>query len=397
MRTENDGMHFAVEIGSADTGDVTADARSQRFRSELASVPSNATVSVSQLLDQDWRLLVSSPTGGESTVGSLAEWFKVLNDDPAASGRISMTLGPDAVEQAGPAVADELVQLLRAALPLEVAAEAAMKDPVQALVSGLLWDEDRARSLIALTRRAKQLPFAGPPGTGKTLAAPILAGALADESRIKLVQFHPTYAYEDFVEGIRPVISESASTDGADGTTSSSSSGLRYEIRDGVFKEIVRDARSTPPEAAHFLIVDEINRANLPRVLGELLFALEYRGEQNKVELAYSTDEFYVPENLWVIGTMNTADRSVALLDAAMRRRFKEVRFDIAGCLRDDIGAPPSRGGGCPRRRIRIRIIRIYRACGRPRTSGSRSLRVPGSTDRGLLIERGRVLVALPS
>jgi len=81
--------------------------------------------------------------------------------------------------------------------------------------------------------------------------------------------------------------------------------------------------------ARHFLIIDEINRANLPRVLGELLFALKYRGKDNAVELPYSGELLHVPENLWLIGTMNTADRSVALMDAAMRRRFKEVRFDV--------------------------------------------------------------------
>ena len=329
-RLDQEGLHLAVQIGAADSGDVAADERGQRFRAELASLPSEVTAPVEGLVDQGWGLTVTSGATGTTTIDSLPAWFKALNDDPAATGSIDHTLDPVAVEQAGVGVVDEVNQLLQKALPLEAAAEAAMKDPVQALVNGLLWDEDRARSLIALTRRAKQLLFAGPPGTGKTLAARILAGALADESRIKLVQFHPTYAYEDFVEGIRPVIAELVDPDGADSAAANTTtSGLRYEIRDGVFKELVGAATSTPPEAAHFLIVDEINRANLPRVLGELLFALEYRGEQNKVELAYSTDDFYVPENLWVIGTMNTADRSVALLDAAMRRRFKEVRFDV--------------------------------------------------------------------
>lgn len=169
------------------------------------------------------------------------------------------------------------------------------------------------------------------------MAARILAAALADEARVKLVQFHPTYAYEDFVEGIRPVMDDaprSSRVSTASGTDDpnaleTSSAGLRYSIRPGVFKQIVNDARSAPDGAPHFLIIDEINRANLPRVLGELLFALEYRGPENEVELAYSAETFYVPDNLWVIGTMNTADRSVALLDAAMRRRFKEVRFDV--------------------------------------------------------------------
>ena len=303
-----------------------ADARGQRFRSELASLSDDVLKPVEELLHQGWGLSTESTTG-VTPVHLLEDWFSSLVDDPAISGTISRTLDPVDVEQAGAAVADELSNLVKQALPLDAAAEAAMKDPVQALVNGLLWDEDRARNLIALTKRARQLIFSGPPGTGKTLAARILAAALADQGRIKLVQFHPTYAYEDFVEGIRPVLDEQPASD--DAGVTAAAAGLRYQIRDGVFKQIVEDAIAAPPVAAHFLIIDEINRANLPRVLGELLFALEYRGEENQVDLAYSSDGFYVPENLWVIGTMNTADRSVALLDAAMRRRFKEVRFDV--------------------------------------------------------------------
>ena len=326
---DENGLHLAVHIGAADSGDTAADARGQRFRTELASLPDETTAPIATLLEQGWRLSTIT-AAGETTVDAPRDWLKALVNDPTATGTISRTLEPAAVEEAGPAIADQLSQLLRDALPLDVAAEAAMRDPVQALVSGLLWDEDRARNLIALTRRARQLLFAGPPGTGKTLAARILAAALADESRIKLVQFHPTYAYEDFVEGIRPVMDERPATgESGDQPNVITTAGLRYRIRDGVFKQIVEAAQSAPSEAAHFLIIDEINRANLPRVLGELLFALEYRGEENQVALAYSTDAFYVPENLWVIGTMNTADRSVALLDAAMRRRFKEVRFDV--------------------------------------------------------------------
>jgi 5-methylcytosine-specific restriction protein B len=330
---DENGLHLAVQIGAADSGDPAADARGQRFRAELASLTDEATTPVGTLLEQGWGLSTAS-SAGETTFDSTRDWLKALVDEPTTSGRISRTLDPAAVEQAGAGVADQLSQLLREVLPVDSAAEAAMRDPVQALVNGLLWDEDRARNLIALTRRARQLLFAGPPGTGKTLAARILADALADESRIKLVQFHPTYAYEDFVEGIRPVMDEQSAdgqgdTEGDNQEQEESTAGLRYRIRPGVFKQIVKAAQSAPGEAAHFLIIDEINRANLPRVLGELLFALEYRGPENEVELAYSTDAFYVPENLWVIGTMNTADRSVALLDAAMRRRFKEVRFDV--------------------------------------------------------------------
>lgn len=95
-----------------------------------------------------------------------------------------------------------------------------------------------------------------------------------------------------------------------------------------MLREVIASATSDP-EQSHFLVIDEINRANLPRVLGELLFALEYRGEGNEVVLPYSGESITMPDNLWLIGTMNTADRSVALMDAAMRRRFKEFRLDV--------------------------------------------------------------------
>lgn len=325
-RLDQDGLHLEVRVGAADSGDPAADDRAQRFRAELASLPDEALQPVAGLIQQGWAFSTIS-TAGKTPFNSLDDWLAALTDDPAATGSISRTLDPTTVEQAGSAIAVELSDLLKEVLPLDAAAEAAMKDAVQALVKGLLWDEERARNLIALTKRTRQLIFAGPPGTGKTLAARILAAALADESRIKLVQFHPTYAYEDFVEGIRPVVDEKSVS--ADTGGSASAAGLHYQLRDGAFKQIADAAADAPAEAAHFLIIDEINRANLPRVLGELLFALEYRGAENRVELAYSSQEFYVPENLWIIGTMNTADRSVALLDAAMRRRFKEVRFDV--------------------------------------------------------------------
>lgn len=327
-RLDDDGLHLVMQVGAANSGDAAADARRERFRSELANLPDAVVSPLADLTQKGWELTTASSVGETPSV-SVKDWLKALVDDPSVSGSVSRSIGPSAVEKAGSAIADELGQFLTQVLPLDTAAESAMKDPVQALVNGLHWDENRARNLIALTGRARQLLFAGPPGTGKTLAARILAAAVADESRIKLVQFHPTYAYEDFVEGIRPVLDEqSVSTTESNDGLDTATVGLRYQIRDGVFKQIVR-AASASPDAAHFLIIDEINRANLPRVLGELLFALEYRGEENPVELAYSGDGFYVPENLWVIGTMNTADRSVALLDAAMRRRFKEVRFDV--------------------------------------------------------------------
>ena len=147
-----------------------------------------------------------------------------------------------------------------------------------------------------------QVIFFGPPGTAKTFSARELANCLAgDKQRTKLVQFHASYAYEDFVEGWRP------------------QENGQFIIKNGPLKEMALKASKHPKET-FVLVIDEINRANLSKVLGELLFLLEYRGDT--ISLQYSNREFTIPENLKIIGTMNTADRSIALVDGALRRRF---------------------------------------------------------------------------
>lgn len=162
---------------------------------------------------------------------------------------------------------------------------------------------NEVRELILFRR---QLVFYGPPGTGKTFLARKLAERFCgSRDRVHLVQFHPSYAYEDFVEGYRPVQSGG------------------FELVAGPLLDAAEQARSA--DGPVVLVIDEINRANVAKVLGELYFLLEYRGEN--IRLQYSRRPFQLPENLWIIGTMNTADRSIALLDAALRRRFFFVPF----------------------------------------------------------------------
>ena len=166
----------------------------------------------------------------------------------------------------------------------------------------LLWLQET----VELLAEKRQLIFYGPPGTGKTYIAKHLGRHIAGSNEaVRLIQLHPSYAYEDFFEGFRPV-----STDGQ----------LSYTLARGPLRLLADQARQKP-ETPYVLIVDEINRGNIAKVFGELYFLLEYRDEA--ISLQYSPGEqFSLPANLYVIGTMNTADRSIALVDSALRRRF---------------------------------------------------------------------------
>jgi len=180
----------------------------------------------------------------------------------------------------------------------------------------------------ATLRRKGQLIFYGPPGTGKTYRALAAArelaarrafrktyadGSLKEKNQIdgpqglvRICTFHPGYGYEDFIEGFRP-----RTTGGQ----------MTFELRDGIFKTLCNDARRQL-DRHFFLIVDEINRGDLPRIFGELMTVIERDKRDMPITLALSTEQFGVPENVFVIGTMNTADRSISLLDTALRRRF---------------------------------------------------------------------------
>ena len=166
----------------------------------------------------------------------------------------------------------------------------------------------------ALSGSMRQGLFYGPPGTGKTWVAHHLAQHLATSpENVQVVQFHPAYSYEDFIEGLRP-------------TTAGESGMLEYTVRPGLFQQLCNEARRASGET-FVLIMDEINRADVAAVFGELLLLLEYRGDRTVV-LPYSQRRFSIPRNLILLGTMNTADRSLALVDFALRRRFNAFPLD---------------------------------------------------------------------
>ena len=170
-------------------------------------------------------------------------------------------------------------------------------------------------------KNKKNIILQGAPGVGKTFAAKRLAYSIMgekDEGRIEFVQFHQNYSYEDFMMGYKPV------NDG-------------FELKYGIFYRFCQKA-ANQPDKDFFFIIDEINRGNMSKIFGELLMLIErdYRG--TKATLAYNGMTFSVPKNLYIIGMMNTADRSLAMIDYALRRRFSffdiEPGFDSAGFMK---------------------------------------------------------------
>jgi 5-methylcytosine-specific restriction protein B len=188
-------------------------------------------------------------------------------------------------------------------------------------------EEQLATWTRAIDRHGQAIVY-GPPGTGKTFVSEHLARHLVggNDGFTDLVQFHPAYSYEDFMQGIRPSVTEEGSLD--------------YSMVPGRFMEFCRraDLRTGPC----VLIIDEINRANLARVFGELMYLMEYRGRW--IPLA-GGERFGIPENVRILGTMNTADRSIALVDHALRRRFAFLAlypdFDVLRAFHRKTGYDP--------------------------------------------------------
>ena len=213
-----------------------------------------------------------------------------------------------------PDYVQKLLDLFAEDTPEEVSEQKEIKYPPYSkddFLNEVYMDEDTYNTLTELLEAKYNVILQGAPGVGKTFAAKRLAYSIMgqkDTSRVAMVQFHQSYSYEDFIQGYRP------SKEG-------------FELENGAFYKFCKEAEEDN-ERPYFFIIDEFNRGNLSKILGELMMLIEKDKRGEKIKLLYSNEWFTVPQNVRIIGMMNTADRSLALMDYALRRRF--AFFDFA-------------------------------------------------------------------
>lgn len=310
-----------------DYGHKSASYRRQRFdeferflhqmrEDDLVLVTSHQSVYLGEI---SGRPFFTESEGGRSNLRRSVRWLNA--DDPADRSVLRPPLPALLADQAyvidlteADSVLRRLAEQYRASeVPLVEAPELSFPEITTELAEELLVTPEWLRMVTDRLWNRKQIVLYGPPGTGKTWLARKLASHLTggQDHAKALVQFHPSFTYEDFVEGYRP--------------RATSGGGLAFEQVSGPFSKLAEDAAdnlATP----YILIIDELNRANVAKVFGELYFLLEYRDEA--IFLQYSPEkQFQLPPNLFVIATMNTADRSIGQIDQAMRRRFAFIEL----------------------------------------------------------------------
>jgi 5-methylcytosine-specific restriction protein B len=242
------------------------------------------------------------------------EKHNVEFNDETFSSKVVDALRRSALAQGRPI----LVKEIGGSMPAE-------KISLRELAERTNFTQPELEEIESLLLDKKHIIFEGPPGAGKTYMAELFARYFTGnplkgphDERLKIVQFHQSYGYEDFVQGIRPETNKRGQ--------------IEYHVRSGIFKRLCRVAERIRDRSGRgknvVIIIDEINRGNISRILGELLFLLEYRDKQ--VTLPYSRPEdpeFSIPTNVYLLGTMNTTDRSLAQIDYALRRRFYFYRM----------------------------------------------------------------------
>jgi MoxR-like ATPase len=269
-----------------------------RWVHSAEDVPQYSTVS-------DWIEHATGGEGGGAAISKVLTRAEAIATGAALSHKILSELQPFAP------LLDRIYG--RSPLPTNTTSRAETETPaiIQQTVTldwlqeATLWPKSALEQILeSLASRTPQVVLAGPPGTGKTWVAEAIARYItqAAPDAVKTIQFHPSYTYEEFVEGLRPALNGGA---------------LQFARVDGVMRKVVDGLTSDDPPRV--LVIDEMNRANLPRVFGELMYLLEYRDQP--IDLQYSVG-FALPSTLGIIGTMNTADRNIRSIDVALRRRF---------------------------------------------------------------------------